>query len=353
MFGALIAVHEFGHFAAAKKLGVKVNEFAIGMGPKLWSRQRGETLYALRLLPIGGACVMEGEDSENEGEPDPRAFTSQARWKRAIILAAGAFMNLVMGAVIVVILCLTVKTGGGIVDLTVQSLAPGFPDNGAAGLMVGDKIISIDGNRVFYSDDFGMIMNFSNAPAGLPIDMVVERNGERILLDNYDFTPREYTEDGYTRVRYGITLTSVEETFGAKMKFAAFKMYYNVRAVQISLVELFSGRVGVQDMSGVVGIVTVVNDIGTAPMFRSLGERLWVVFDIFGLIAVNLAIMNLLPLPALDGGRILGLVVTFVIEKITRRHLNPCYEGYVHAVGLVLLMVLMIVITVSDVIKIF
>ncbi|MDR0862271.1 MAG: site-2 protease family protein [Oscillospiraceae bacterium] len=343
IFGILIAIHELGHFLAAKRLGVKVNEFAIGMGPKIWSKQKGETLYALRLLPIGGSCMMEGEDAE---VPDPRAFTAAKRWRRVVILAAGAFFNFLLGVLIVLILSFITSSFAG---TTITALAPGFPDNGAQGLQVGDKMVSINGERLYYRDDFSMFMALPAAADGV-VDMVVLRDGQRVTLKDYAFAPREYTEYGVTSVRYGITLNSLEPTFGEKLRYAGYTTFNYVRMVRIGLVQLVSGGAGVKDLSGPVGIVTAITDVG-ADKRVPFGDRLATAANFGALIAINLAIMNLLPIPALDGGRIFALIVTFFIEKITRKRVNPKYEGYVHAAGMVLLLGLMAVVMFNDIVK--
>ncbi|NLB28856.1 MAG: hypothetical protein GX823_01295 [Clostridiales bacterium] len=345
LFGILIAVHELGHFFAAKKLGVQVNEFAIGMGPKLLSRQRGETVYCLRLLPIGGACVMEGEDEETH---NPRAFTAQKRWKRVIILAAGAFMNFVFGLIVLIIIGMGVKYTFG---TTLAGLAPGFPNEGESGLMAGDKLISVNGNRLYYSDDFSLFMQLPDAQDGI-IDLVIRRGGEKIVLKDFPLAPGEYTENGETRLRYGLNFTVEEATFFGKIKYSCYRAFNFARIVRVSLTELFTGGAGLNDLSGPVGIVSTINELASDPDIETTGERLIYVLNFGALIAINLAVMNLLPIPALDGGRIFGLFVTFIIEKITRRRVNPKYEGYIHAAGLMLLMLLMAVVLVNDIVKI-
>ena len=199
-FGILIASHEFGHFIAAKACGVKVNEFSIGMGPAIYKRQKGETLYALRALPIGGYCAMEGEDEEKD---DPRAFTIQALWKKLIILVAGAFMNFVLG---VIIIFLVYSNATVFVSPTVDTLVDGFKYGGESGLMEGDTVISIDGHRIFYSNDFSTYMSRSTDGT---VDMVVMRDGNEITLENYALRQETYVIDGEELVRYGITFKTI------------------------------------------------------------------------------------------------------------------------------------------------
>ncbi|MDR0905534.1 MAG: site-2 protease family protein [Oscillospiraceae bacterium] len=343
IFGILIAIHELGHFVAAKKLGVKVNEFAIGMGPKLWSKKKGETVYAIRLLPIGGACVMEGEDEDN---PDPRSFNAQKRWKRVIILAAGAFMNFMFGLVIVLILYMGVKN---ITGTTLDGFLPGFPGEGENGLMAGDTIIAVDGARIWYKSDFALFMSMPDAEDGI-VDLVIRRDGQKLRLDNFPLAPREY--EGYAEKMYGLQFLRIEPTFGARLNYSTYTAFNFARLVKVGLVQLFSGDAQLKDLSGPVGIVTAINEAGNNPNIPSFADRLANVFYLGAFIAVNLAVMNLLPIPALDGGRIFGIVVTFIIEKITKKRVNPKYEGYIHAGGLALLMLLMVVVMVNDVLRI-
>lgn len=342
IFGFLIAIHELGHFTAAKLLGVKVNEFAVGMGPKLLKKQGKETLYTLRLLPIGGFCAMEGED---EAVSDPRAFTSVPRWRRLIILAAGSFMNLLAGFIVIVVLTLSIQ---GFVGTTLTGLADGFPLEGENGLMVGDTILSVNGERLYYSDDF---LTFMELSGGAPVDLVVRRGGAKITLNDFPLTKREYTdENGAARERYGVTFNELAPTLGEKMKYASYTTVNNVRLIRVSLAMLFSGQAGVGDLSGPVGIVSMMSEYGTSAATISLGLRR--VFTLGAFIAINLAVMNMLPIPALDGGRILFMLLTALIEKIIRRRVNPKYEGYIHAGAMILLLGLMALVLINDVVRI-
>jgi regulator of sigma E protease len=342
VFGILIAVHELGHFLAAKAFNVKVLEFSIGMGPRILKKQGRETLYSLRALPIGGSCLMEGEDEET---PDPRSFTAQRRWKRLIILAAGAFANFVAGAIVVVVLVFQMN---GFVGTTVTQLADGFPAElqGENGLMVGDRIVSINGERLYYIDDFGMFMTLANDK---PVDMVVERNGRTVTLTDFPLEKREYTDDGVKTLRYGVTFNPLNATASEKLRYSVYETYNFVRLIRVSLTQLFTGSIGLNQLSGPVGIVDAMNQVSEG---RSFGAALSNIAFIGALVTVNLAVMNLLPIPALDGGRIFFLVVTFFIEKISRRRVNPKYEGYIHTAGFFLLIGLMCVVMVNDVLKI-
>jgi len=339
MFGILVAVHELGHFLVAKACHVKVNEFSIGMGPALLKKQGKETLYCLRLLPVGGFCAMEGEDEASE---DPRAFTSQSVWKKFLILVAGAGMNFLAGFLVVLILFSSAVGFGG---STIADFADGFPLEGADGLMVGDRIVSIDGHRVYYTDDFSTYMSRTGDTA----DLVIERDGVRMRLDNFPLVRRTYMIDGQEQLKYGITFNLIQGNAWERFKYSCYTAYDFVRLVWMGLSDLITGAVGLKDLSGPVGIVSAINEVGSGAATTAAG--LTNVAYLAAFIAVNLAVMNLLPIPALDGGRIFFLLITWVVEKIIRRKVNPKYEGYIHGAGLVVLLGLMAVVMVSDILK--
>lgn len=339
MFGVLIAVHELGHFIAAKACGVRVDEFAIGMGPALWKKQSGETLYALRLLPIGGYCAMAGED---EAMDDPRAFTSQAPWKRIIILIAGAAMNFLIGLVLIFVVFSGAKSFSAPV---VTDFFEGCPYESADALHAGDRFYSIDGHRVYFSNNVSMFLTRH----GTKHDIVVIRDGEKVRLDDFEITPREY--EGHEGLYFGFEFGAREDaTLGAKLKNTWYCSLDFVRMVYMSLGDLLAGAVGVKDLSGPVGIVSMMNDVGKES--ESTADALLNIAYLAGFIAVNLAVMNLLPIPALDGGRIFLLLVTVLIEAVARRRLDPKYEGYIHTGGMVLLLGLMAYVMFNDIIKI-
>ena len=340
-FGILIAVHEAGHFSAAKLLGVRVNEFAIGMGPKLLKKQGKETLYTLRALPFGGFCAMEGE---NEISADARSFTAQKRWRRIIILAAGGIANLIVCFIIAIILSSQAKV---LVGTTITELANGFPNEGEHGLMAGDTIISLNGERLYYIEDFTMFMQLSKSGQ---VDLVIRRNGEKIALNNFPLVPREYMTNGEPVLRYGLSFNAFEPHAREKLKYSGYMMINFVRLIRVSIAQLINGAAGMRDLSGPVGIVNAMNSV--AHNSRSVGEALSNIVYFMAFIGVNLAIVNLLPIPAMDGGRILFIIITWAIEKVIRRRLDPKYEGYIHTTAMVLLMGLMIFVLVNDVAKI-
>lgn len=343
LFGVLIAVHEFGHFFTAKLLGVKVNEFAIGMGPLLLKKTKGETTYSLRALPIGGFCAMEGE---NEATEDPRSFECQPAWKKLIILVAGSFMNFVAGLLIILVLFSQAKAFSA-------PVVTGFMDGAEhlvqGGLQEGDRFYRINGHRIYLMADASLFLD----RAGDTVDLEVVRDGEHIILEDFDFARKVPVTDeqGNTAYMRGIYFGAIEEaTPGLVLKNAWYQAVDCVRLVWISLGDLISGSAGLRDMSGVIGIVDTVGSVGAQA--ASAADGLFSVFGFMAMIAINLAVMNMLPIPALDGGRIFFLIVGGIYMLFTRKKLNPKYENAVNTVCFVLLMGLMILIAVSDVMKI-
>lgn len=341
IFSFLIFIHEFGHFITAKLFDVKVNEFAIFMGPRILHWGKGETEYSLRCLPIGGYCAMEGEDGASD---DPRSFTAKAPWKRAIILAAGATMNFLAGFLLLVLLYCSAT---GFRTLEVTSFVDGCPLQGENGLQVGDVITEIDGENLYIFSDFSMLLD--RAGEG-EMDVMVRRNGEEILIEDLDMTRRDYEIDGETKHIYGLTFAGVEEkTVGSVLKNAWLTSIDFARMVKMGLVDLLTGNAGLSDMSGPVGIVDTIQETGSSAASTRDGVMNVVYFGAF--IAINLAFMNMLPIPALDGGHIFFLIVTWIIESITKKKINPKYEAYIHGAGLALLLGFMLLVTFNDIVK--
>lgn len=343
LFSVLIFVHELGHFTAAKLSGVQVNEFSMFMGPALWEKQVGETLYAIRCIPIGGYCAMEGEDG---GSDNPRSFDKAAWWKRLIILAAGAAMNFLIGVVLMVIVCLPIKQ-------TVVPVIAGFEDyatvDGENGLQAGDRIVEVDGERLYTYSDFSLILSLN---PGDVHDITVRRNDETVVLKDFLLEKHEVTlENGSTALRYGMNFTLSTPSFLEKLGMAWNQSLDTVRLVRLSLQMLFGGKVGIQDMSGPVGIVSEMSKVAAASDSKVTALLNMLYFG--GFIAINLAVMNLLPIPALDGGRIVCLLITVAVEAITKKKINPKYEGYLHGAGMILLLALMAIIMFKDVIFLF
>lgn len=335
LFGIIITIHEFGHFAFAKLFKVKVNEFALGMGPTLFKKKKGETTYALRLLPIGGFVSMEGED---ESSDDDRAFNNKPAWQRFIIIAAGAILNLILGVVVVAI-CLT---GEGIVgSRTVYK----FADNAVSknyGLCEGDEIIAINGTKVysFRGISFNMARDTDNK-----LDITVKRNGEKILLKGVEFQQFEY--EGRQFISQDFYILGYEPTFGNVCKNAVLDSASIVQMVRLSLVDLVTGKYGLKDMSGPVGTISAIAD--TTAQAESFKDKILTALTLLSYITINVGVFNLLPIPALDGGRLFFIF----IEIIRRKPIDPKKEGRVHTIGLVLLLIFMAVVTVSDILKKF
>ena len=332
LFGIIIFIHELGHFVTAKLSGVKVNEFAIGMGPALFKFKRGETLYALRLLPIGGYVAMEGEDQESS---DERAFGKAKVWKRMIIVVAGAIMNLLLGLVLV---GLYLGISGDLAEPTVVK----FDENATSaqyGLQVGDRITDINGMRIFTTLDFSFAMTSDTDGV---VDMTVERNGEKVVLDGVKFEMEEY--EGQNVILVDFYIRALDNSFGNLLT-QSFKMTASMaRLVWISLAELIRGNLSFAELSGPIGIVSVVADSAS-----SMWQDITPILYLMAFITINVGTMNLLPFPALDGARFLILI----IEAIRRKPMNPKYEGIIHGVGMILLLAFMLVISVSDVSKFF
>ena len=342
LFGFLIAIHEFGHFIAAKFMGVKVNEFAIGMGPKLLSKEKGETVYSLRAFPIGGFCAMEGE---GESSDDPRAFGNKAGWKRLIILVAGAFMNFLTGVVLILII---MALAGSPSMPVVTGFMAGAEDIAQTGLQPGDQFYSIDGHRIYFNNDAFIFLE----RAGEQVDVVVLRDGEKVDLGTIDLPYRQLTdENGNQVMKRGIYMGQFQEdTPLTLLRNTWYQAVDYVRMVWMGLGDLITGAVGLNDMSGVIGIVAVGQaGAAAAGMFGLLIN----ILDFIALIAINLAVMNLLPIPALDGGQILFVFVGGIYRLITKKKMNEKYLGYVNAVGFFCLIALMVVVAVNDVIKLF
>lgn len=329
-FGFLITAHELGHFMAARAAGVRVNEFWIGMGPAVYHRQMGETEFKLCILPFGGACVMEGEDEETSA---PDCFTKASPWRRMGILVAGAFMNFVVGFLIVLIFCIPAKQ---VPVPVLESLETGFQSEGADGLMAGDRIVRIDGYRVYQTSDVTLALSLGKDDR---YDIVIEREGEKLEQQNIALPLQHFDGDEEGVMRYGLNFEVENLSVFGKLREAVFTSYNYARMVWVSLKELATGGVGIQDLSGPVGVTDV--------MVQTAKSSLASFFMLVAFISINLGVMNLLPLPALDGGRLLFVV----IELLLGRPLNRKYEGYVHAVGMALLMALMVYVTWQDILR--
>ena len=341
VFGVLIAVHELGHFMAAKACGVRVNEFSIGMGPALWKKQKGETQYSLRLFPVGGFCAMEGEEEDSD---DPTALNNQGFWAKLLIFAAGAAMNFIAGLLIILVLYADAQA---FYVPVVAGFADGCPLESADGLQEGDRLLRIDGEKVYVYSDISLLMGLNKTGA---FDLQIERNGEVITLRDFTMERREYTDqNGKAYTGYGLYFGAEEATLGRKLSYSWNNAMDFARLVRLSLQMLVTGQAGVKDLSGPVGIVSTMTQVGEqAATTRAAVEN---IAYLAALIAVNLAVMNLLTLPALDGGKIFFLVINAVSMQLFKKQIPAKYENYIHFAGLILLLALMAVITFSDVWK--
>ena len=344
IFSFLIFVHELGHFLAAKRSGVQVNEFSMFMGPAIWKKQKGETLYSIRCIPIGGYCAMEGEDQDTE---NPRSFQKAAWWKRLIILFAGSAMNLIAGFLIVVL----VNSFALSPIPQIESLRTGSSLTAEGGLQAGDTILKMDDYTIEDISDFDKVLPADGATK--QFDVLVNRDGQEILLENVTFELKEFQKDaeGEAVMYYGLTWKTVRLNFGQVLTQSWADCIGFVEIVWLSLGMLLSGEASVGDLTGPVGIVGMMIDMASASAtwWAALLNMLY----FGGFIAINLGVMNLLPVPALDGGRILALLVTTAIVKVTKKPVNPKIEGYIHAGGMILLLIFMAAIMFKDIFVLF
>lgn len=345
VFGLMILVHELGHFIVAKLSGVAVVQFTIGFGPAIIKKKYKGTLYALRLLPIGGAVMMKGEEDEQsekiltaqsalpEEEAKGIAFPDAPLWKRFLICIAGACMNFLSGVVIVFLLLLpaqsyTTTTLGGFMD--------GFQYESAQYFQKGDRLVKVNEFHIYTFADFSTALTLG---AGEPFHVVVERDGKRLDLGEIPMEASVWNEETQSYY-YGFQMAVGEYTSWTQKPGMALRtsMSYLQSAVA-GLRMMISGRVGANDMMGTVGIA---NEIGT--LAKTNTRSMW---NFIAFISVNLAFVNLLPIPVLDGGKILFLL----FELVTRRKLDPKYESYASLVGLVLILGLFVFVTYNDILR--
>ena len=340
LFSFLIFIHELGHFLAAKASKVRVNEFSIFMGPAIFKKQVGDTLYAIRLIPIGGYCAMEGE---NEDTDDPHSFQKAAWWKRLAILVAGSFMNLVTG---IVLIAIVLSCSKGYVDTKITSVDPNSSVAVEGGLQTGDRILSLNGTKIDIYADLALELYFLEDGK---YDMTVERDGQKIKLNDVPLVRKDFGDGEGARL--GLSFGAEKTTAKSVLRQIWPETRYQIKSVIISLKMLFTGQAGIKDMSGPVGIVQMMSE--SVEGVDDVGAQILTSLSFGSMIAINLAMMNMLPIPALDGGRVVGLLLTCAIEKITRKKLDAKYEGYIHGIGMVLLLALMAVVLFKDIFVIF
>ena len=334
LFCIMIFPHEPGHFIAARRVGVKVNEFAFGMGPAIWKKQGRETLYSIRLLPVGGFCAMEGEDGDSGDSADPRAFGNKKPWQKIVVLAAGSFMNIIC-AILIMSLIIGIM---GFTTTVIGEVAADMPAQ-AAGMISGDKLLQIDDTQIVQWADVSKAIQASGGDA---MEVTFERNNEvktvsvvPQLKDGVDAQGNPV--QGYA---LGVTCKISHNPFMAVVD-GAQSTWNMVKMMFSALGQLFSGEAGVDELSGPVGMISMVS--------QTEEYGFWYYGFLTALICVNLAIINMLPLPALDGGRIIFVIYTM----ITGKTVSEKVEGTIHMVGMALLLALMVFVTMNDITRIF
>lgn len=332
-FCLIIIVHELGHFTVAKLCGIRVDEFAIGMGPVIFKKRGKETLYTVRLLPIGGFCAM-GEDVDDDS---PDAFRKKPVWSRMAVIVAGAVMNLILGLILSLILTLVngADVSSKIVYFSDDAVSPNY------GLQLNDEIIKINGIRIFSVKD--ITYQLGNDEDGI-VDFVVKRDGKKVNVNGVHFAFKTDSETGKNVLVYDFKVLKEDITISNFVPYAFKNALYYGRIVLMSLGDIIRGKYGINDLQGPVGIVTTIGDIA-----EKSGFNISFLLDMATLITINIGIFNLLPVPALDGGRFVFLV----IEAIRKKSLKAETEGMIHFVGFALLMLLMIFVTFNDIKNIF
>lgn len=326
VFSSVIFIHEFGHFIVAKLSGIKVNEFSLGMGPRIFWFKKGETDYSLRALPIGGFVAMEGEDEESDEE---HAFNKAPVQNRIAVVVAGAVMNLILGFAILLFLT---SQQSAITSKTISKFHEGAMTQ-QTGLRVDDEIIAVNGRRCYIADD--IIYEFARTQNGVA-DFTVRRDGKIVQLD--DVTFETYTdEDGIKQMVIDFYVYPQEKTFFTVIDEAAKWTVSLARMIFLSLIDILTGNVAINQMSGPVGIVTVISEAAILGITN--------VLMILAMITINLGVFNLIPFPALDGGRLLFLL----IELLRGKPLNQKYEILVNTAGMFILLSFMVFVTFSDI----
>lgn len=338
VLGVIIFIHELGHFTWAKIAGVHVYEFALGMGPRLWGFKKGDTEYNLRLIPIGGFCSMAGEDLELDDEekvPKEKRMQSKSVWQRFLILFFGPGNNFILAVVLLFFIALV--WGGTTMDPVVSSVMDDYPAQ-EVGISAGDRILSINGNKVSTSDDVSLYLAIADKK---------EENSIKILKPNgyeieYNVKPKKVKEDKTTNYYFGITMQQ-KRTHGFinAFKYSFEKFGSLMKQMVLTLKYLFTGGISLDQLSGPVGIYSVVGEQSKAGIQNIL--------FLISYLSINVGFLNLIPLPAFDGGHIFFIL----IEAIRRKPVPAEIENKIHAVGLMLLMLLMLIITINDVIKLF
>ena len=331
VFGVVIMIHEFGHFIMAKASGIKVNEFSIGMGPQLYGKTVGDTEYSIRALPIGGFVAMEGEDEESDAEG---SFSSVPVQSRIGVVVAGAVMNMILGFIVLFYLT---STQSAITSRKVSTFYEGARTQ-QTGLMIDDEIIAINGRKCYIAND--IIYEFARTQDGVA-DFTVIRNGKKVQLDNVTFDTYLDEKTGIKQLVIDFTVYPIDKTIPNITKEAFNWTISLARTVFLSLVDLVTGNVAINQMSGPVGIVSTISE--------AVSYGLESVLIILAMITINLGVFNLLPFPALDGGRLVFLL----IELVRGKPIDQKYEMWVNGAGMIFLLGFMAFVTFSDVTRLF
>ncbi len=335
IFSIIILFHELGHFLLAKANGIRVNEFSLGLGPTIVGFTKGETKYSLKLLPFGGACMMEGEDAESK---DDRAFNNKSVWARISVVAAGPVFNFIMAFVFsfILISCIGYDTP------QIAGVLEGYAAEDA-GMQAGDVIVKMNGKHIhFYRE----VSAYSMFHSGEDVTVTYLRDGEKYktaLVPKYD------EESG--RYLYGFQwgIPNEKGNVFQNIKYSAYEVEYWIYTTVQSLRMMLTGGYGINDMSGPVGIVSTIGESYEQSVSVSYFAAFLQMLYICILLSANLGVMNLLPIPALDGGRLVFLIV----EAIRGKRVDPDKEGMVHFIGLMLLLALMVIVMFNDIRKLF
>lgn len=338
ILGSIVFVHEFGHFMMAKLTGVYVYEFAIGMGPKLWSKKGKETEYTLRAIPIGGFCMMAGEDLEDDDlkkVPKNKRLQSKKPWQRFLIMFFGAGNNFIFA--ILLLFAIGLIWGGSSMEPVVTSV---LKNSAAAnsGIEAGDRILEINGHSISTTDDISLYLAVADPEEAS--DIKVEKENDSVKT--YSIQPKKKKVDGQTTYQYGIGMQQeVQHGFLAAIQFTYKKTISVFKQMGVTVGYLFTGGISISQLSGPVGIFSIVGDQSSAGIMN--------IIYLVAFLSINVGFINLLPIPAFDGGHILFII----IEKIKGSPVNPETENKIHTIGLFLLMLLMVVITFNDILRLF
>lgn len=341
VFGLIILIHEFGHFLFAKLSGIAVIEFSIGMGPRLFSFVKGETRYSVKCLPFGGSCMMMGEDESDE---DPRAFVNKPVWARIAVVAAGPVFNFLLALVLAV----TIVHFAGYDPAELIGVQEGFSAE-EQGMREGDVITRMDGKRiVIYRDLLMFMMNHTSRPVRVEFNRPTENGAMEPHV--VTLTPRLSEETGTYML--GIITSGVRtpaKGIGETLKYGSYEVVYWIKAVIQSLGMMIGGQIHSEDLAGPIRMVTMVDETVEESITYGIGTMLLSVANLCVLLSANLGVMNLLPIPALDGGRLVFLL----IEAVRGKPLNREKEGMIHMIGMALLMCFMMFILFNDISNVF